>query len=79
MVNALIRIGNDTNKVLNIVKAQHGFKDKGDAVDFVVRRFIDIEGEPGLRPEFVEKIKRIEKQESIRVEDFAERYGLKDV
>lgn len=29
-----------------------------------------------VKPEFVVKIKRIEKQKSIRVHDFAKRYGL---
>jgi len=36
----------------------------------------DEENEPELRPEFIEKIKQIEKQKSIRVKDFAKRYGL---
>jgi hypothetical protein len=30
--------------------------------------------EPGLRPDFVEKIKAIEKQKSIFVKDFVKRY-----
>lgn len=34
--------------------------------------------EPELRPEFIEKMKKIEKQESIRVEDFRKRYGPED-
>ncbi len=77
MVNALIQLDENTNRVLNIVKARYGFNDKGEAIEFVVGRFIEEEDEPELRPEFIEKIKQIEKQKSIRVKDFAKKYGLK--
>ncbi len=73
MVQALISINDDTNKVLNIVKAKYSLKDKGQAVQFVVEKYLE---EPELKPEFIEKIKNIEKQKSIRVKDFNKRYGL---
>ncbi|MBI2141766.1 hypothetical protein HYU16_05085 [Candidatus Woesearchaeota archaeon] len=34
--------------------------------------------EPEPKPEFIEKMGLIAKQKSIRVDDFAKRYGLKD-
>ncbi|MFH0860691.1 MAG: DUF2683 family protein [Candidatus Altiarchaeota archaeon] len=76
MVNALVQIGENTNRVLNIVKARYSLKNKGEAIDLVVNEFIEYEGEPELKPEFIEKIKSISKQKSIRVDDFAKRYGL---
>ena len=76
MVQALIEIYENTNRVLNIVKAKYDLKDKGEAIQFVVEKYIEEENEPELRPEFIEKMKRIEKQKSIRVKDFAKRYGL---
>jgi len=76
MVNALIKLDENTNRVLNIVKAKYGFKDKGEAIEFVVEKYIEVEEEPELRPEFIEKIKEIEKQKSIRVDDFSKKYGL---
>ena len=75
MVQALVTLNDETNKVLNVVKAKHGLKDKAQAIEFVVHKFIELE-EPELRPEFVAKIKKIEKQSSIRVNDFRKRYGL---
>jgi len=75
MVQALVEIDENTNRVLNIVKAKYGLKDKGEAIQIVVERYIEEENEPELRPEFIEKIKQIEKQKSIRVKDFAKRYG----
>ncbi len=77
MVQALVRIDDNTNRVLNVVKAKYEFKDKGEAIQFVVNQYIEKENEPELRPEFIEKMKKISKQKSIHVDDFAKRYGLK--
>jgi len=77
MVQALVKIDDNTNRVLNVVKAKYSFKDKGEAIGFVVDKYIEDEDEPELRAEFIEKIKKIQKQKSIRVKDFAKRYGLK--
>ncbi|MBW3002859.1 DUF2683 family protein [Candidatus Woesearchaeota archaeon] len=76
MVQALVQFDENTNRVLNIVKAKYELKDKGEAIQFVVSRFIESENEPELRPEFIKKIKEIKKQDSIRVKDFAKRYNL---
>jgi len=76
MVQALVKIGEHTNMVLNVVKAKYGLRDKGEAIEFVVNKYIR-EEEPELKPEFIEKIKKIEKQKSIRIKDFAKHYGLK--
>lgn len=75
MVQALVEINENTNRVLNIVKAKYGLNDKGEAVELVVSRYIEEEDEPELRPEFIEKIKQIQKEKSIRVKDFAKRYS----
>ena len=76
MVQALVEIDDNTNRVLNVVKARYGLKDKGQAIEIVVGKYIEEEDEPELRPEFIEKISKIRKQKSIRVKNFAERYGL---
>ena len=77
MVQALVEIDENTNRVLNIVKAKYNLKDKGEAIKLVVSEYIDYEGEPELKPEFVEEIQRISRQKRIRVDDVAKRYGLK--
>ncbi len=77
MVQALIEIDEGTNRVLNIVKAKFGLKDKGEAIKFVVSDYVEHESEPELRPEFIKKMQEIVKQKSILVDDFAKRYGLK--
>ncbi|MEK6938222.1 MAG: DUF2683 family protein [Nanoarchaeota archaeon] len=77
MVQALIELDENTNRVLNIVKAKFGLRDKGEAIKVVVSEYIDFENEPELRPEFIQKMEEIKKQKSIKVDDFAKRYGLK--
>ena len=77
MVNALIKLDENTNRVLNVVKAKYSLKDKGEAIEFVVSKYIEVEQEPELKPEFVQKIRQIQRQKSIHVKDFSKRYGLK--
>ena len=77
MVQALVQIDGNTNRVLNIIKAKYDLNDKGQAIQFVVSKYIEFEDEPELRADFIEKMQKIEKQKSIRVKDFAARYGLK--
>ena len=78
MVQALVEIDDNTNRVLNIVKAKLGLKDKGEAIEYVISEYIELKNEPELKPEFVHKMAEIKKQRSIKVADFAERYGIKE-
>lgn len=61
MVQAVINIADQTNRVLNIVKAKYGLKDKSQAIEKVVAEFESSLLEPELRPEYVEKIRHIRK------------------
>jgi len=79
VVQAIIDISNDANRVLNIVKAKYEFRNKSEAINFVTIEFGQELLDPELRPDFIEKIKIIEKEETITVgniEDFKKRYGL---
>ena len=76
MVKAMIDIDKRTNQVLNIVKAQYGLKDKSEAIEKVVDIFEEEVMEPKLRPDYIDKIKKIRKEKSIKVKSFEERYGL---
>ena len=39
MVNALVEIDEETNRILNLVKARHGLNDKGEAIAHVARQY----------------------------------------
>lgn len=78
-MNALIELDENTNRVLNIIKAKYALKDKSQAIKLVVDMYIEDEEEPELRPEFIKKMRQIEKQKTIRIgsmADFRKRYGL---
>lgn len=75
MVQALITISPEINRVLNVVKAKHDFKDKGQTIEYVVSKFIESE-EPELKAEFIEKMDKISQGKYLTVDNFAKRYGL---
>lgn len=62
MVQAVITLDKRADAVLTIVKGKYGLKNKSDAVNFVVGKFETELLEPELRPEFVERIRTIEKR-----------------
>lgn len=66
MVQAVINIPDETNRVLNIVKAKYGLKDKSQAIKIIVDNYQANFLEPELRPEFVKKIKSIEREKFIK-------------
>ena len=76
MVQALLHLSENTNRVLNIVKAKYGLKDKSEAIEYIIEEYIETQGEPELRPEFIERIKKAEKGKFIRVKNFAKEFGL---
>ena len=76
MTQALIKLNENINRVLNIVKAKYDLKDKSETIEFIVKKYIEYENEPELKPEFIKKINKIKKEKSIRVDDFAKRYSL---
>lgn len=67
MVQAMININEEANRVLNIVKAKYGLRDKSEAINLVVKEYEENSLEPELRPEYIERALRIHKQPSIKV------------
>ncbi len=76
MVQALINLNENTNRVLNVIKAKYALNDKSEAVEYIVNKYIEFENEPELLPEFIEKMENVRKEKSIKIDDFAQRYGL---
>ena len=67
MVQAIIKIEDRTNRVLNIVKAKYGLRDKSQAIDLMAEQYQESILEPELKPEFIEKMKRIQKEPNIKI------------
>ncbi|MDP6363577.1 MAG: DUF2683 family protein [Candidatus Poseidoniia archaeon] len=76
MINALIKLDERSNRVLNIIKAQLGLRNKSEAVQVAVQAYETEHLEPELRPSYVARLKELQDEESVEVTDFAERYEL---
>ncbi len=66
MVQAIIDIEDHTNRVLNVVKAKFGLKDKSEAIDMMANQYEQHILEPELRPEYIEKLQKIKGQKGMR-------------
>ncbi|HIG96242.1 TPA: DUF2683 family protein [Candidatus Woesearchaeota archaeon] len=72
MVQAIITINDKTNRVLNIVKAKYGLKDKSQAIDVMAEEYQEEVLEPELRPEYREKLNGLDKQKGIPFKNITE-------
>jgi hypothetical protein len=76
MVKAIVDLDERTNRVVNIVKAKYGLKDKSEAIGRMVQEYEKMLLEPALRPEFIKKMKKRQREKIVKVTDFKKRYGL---
>ena len=69
MVQAMIQINDQTNRVLNIIKAKYGLRTKSEAIDAMAEEYeeklLDLE----VRPEFIKKLEKAKKGKFIEVRD----------
>ena len=78
MVKNVIDLGERENRIINIVKAKYGLKDKSQALSVIINRYEECELEPELRPEFIKELEKTRKNgKFVKVKDFAKEYGLK--
>jgi hypothetical protein len=76
MVQAIINIDENTNRILNILKAKYGLKDKSQAIDIMAQQYEKELLEPELRPEYIKKMKKRQKEKAIEIKDFRKHFGL---
>ena len=70
-----MEIDDRTNRILNIIKAKHGLKDKSQAINLMAEQFEEYILEPALKPEFIESLKASETEKTVKVSDFQKRYS----
>ena len=78
MVQAMVNISENTNQILNIVKARYNLKDKSEAIEKVVLSCGAGLLEPELQPEFIQRMKRVSREKTINIgtlQNFKKRYG----
>ncbi|HLD38252.1 MAG TPA: DUF2683 family protein [Candidatus Nanoarchaeia archaeon] len=62
MVQSIIDVGEKEDRILNIVKAKYGLKNKSQAISIILNIYQESFLEPELRPEFIIKLKKIKKE-----------------
>jgi len=75
-----VEIDEEANKVINLLKAQYGLRDKSQAINKMAKQYKEIVLESEFNPEYIRKLMEIQKEPIIRVGSTAElrkRYGLK--
>ncbi len=72
MAQAIVKLGEYEDRVLTIIKGKYGLKNKSDAINFIIDKFEEQFLEPELRPEYIEKLKKLEKQKGIRFKNIEE-------
>lgn len=80
MVKAIVDIDEETNKLLNILKAQYGLKGKSQAINTLAREYRELILESGIKPEYIRRWSNVQKERILRVggpKDLRKRYGLK--
>ncbi len=76
MVKSLINLTDYEDAVVNIVKAKFGFKNKNEAIRYIISQFESEFLEPELRPEFIERIEERQGEPVVKVKDFKRHFGL---
>ena len=65
MVQSIIDIKNNEDRILNIVKAKYGLKNKSQAISLILNTYSESFLEPELRPEFLEELEKAKEQKGI--------------
>ena len=77
MPQAIVKISDRANRVLNIVKAKYGLKDKSEAINVMAEEYEEEILEPVLRHEYIEKLEKIRKEKPIKIDERSMKIGGK--
>ncbi len=72
MPQAIINLNEYEDRILNIVKGKFGLKTKSESVNLIIDKFGENLLEPELRPEYLEKLKKIRKGKYIKFKSIDE-------
>ncbi len=67
MVTAIVHLNDKANQVINIIKAKYGLNDKSEAINKMAFEYEREMLEPSLRPEYIEKLKKIQKTKPLKI------------
>ena len=61
-MQVIVNIGESEDRVLTIIKGKCGFKNKSDAINFVIEAFEENFLEPEIRLEYLKKSEKLRKE-----------------
>ena len=76
MVQAIINLSEHENRVINIIKGKFGLRNKSEAISLIIREYERKFLEPELRPEYIEKMRKREKEPTVKIKDFKKHFGI---
>jgi len=80
MVKALIDISDSANRVISVVKAEYGLKDKSQAINVMAREYEELIFEPRVKASYLKRLKKIQKEHTVKMssmDGFDRMFGLK--
>ena len=69
MVQALVNLSEEAAYIISLIKAKYALKDKSEAINILARDYAKDNLDFELRPEYVVRLRRIEKEGKVRVRD----------
>ena len=72
MVQSIIDLSENEDRVINIVKARFGLKNKSQAIALITKTYEDSFLEPELRPSYIGKLNAIKREKGIKFKDIKE-------
>ena len=79
MVKAIVDLSEHVNRIINVVKAKEGLKDKSQAIERIVEEFEDKVLDPSFRPEFVQELLEQDKRIKSGKEKFVKAKKISDL
>ena len=73
---AIVKLNDEANQVLNIVKAKYGLRDKSEAINKMAEEYEYEVLEPELRPEYVQKLRKIQKEKTVKIRNIDEYFDM---
>jgi len=80
MVKAIVTINEEANRVLNIIKAEYGLRDKSQAINLMAKEYKELVFEPKVKDSYLKKLKKIQKEKTMHIgslKNFKKMYPIK--
>jgi len=77
MPKSVVALSEHASRIVNVVKAKGGLKDKSEAIELIIEEYEQHVLDPSLRPDFVEEVRRIQRGKFRKVRDLGEILGEK--